>query len=122
CSVRGCVSRAWGSCVARALAMLHVFAVVIWFLAAYMQAGSRAEVVETRSLQLRVLAPIVWPFKRFFNAVFDGAELIAATISRGVGRLAGRADSDSLSGARAATGADRVLLLRPGAAAARPYL
>ncbi|HEV8638817.1 MAG TPA: ABC transporter permease subunit, partial [Chloroflexota bacterium] len=98
---RGFGSRDFGSGVAIALVMLPIFGVVIWFLAAYMQAGSRAQATEALALQLRVLQPIVWPFKKLFNFLFDAGELVASAISRGLARLFGRAREESLAGARA---------------------
>src|SRR5262245_29929684 len=98
---RGFGSRDFGSGVAIALIMLPVFGLVIWFLAGYMQAGSRAEAVEALSAQGRVAGPIVWPFKKFFNLLFDAGEALFGAISRALGRLLGRGGENSLAGARA---------------------
>jgi multiple sugar transport system permease protein len=97
---RGFGSTDFGSGVAIALTMLPIFGVVIWFLAGYMQAGSRAEAIEANGLQMRVLRPIVWPFKTFFNFLFDAGEAIAGEVSRGVARLFGRASNDAKTGKR----------------------
>jgi multiple sugar transport system permease protein len=97
---RGFGSRDFGSGVAIALTMMPIFAVVIWFLAGYMQAGSRAEATDARSLQMRILRPITWPFKKFFNFLFDGGEAIARGINRGLSRLSGRQSEESLAGKR----------------------
>ena len=51
---RGFSARDWGSGTAIAIIMLPVFAVAIWFLASYMQAGTRAESGDGQSLQSRV--------------------------------------------------------------------
>src|SRR5207302_2036075 len=90
---RGFGSRDFGSGVAIALTMLPLFGVVIWFLAGYMQAGSRAEAADALGLQMRILRPIVWPFKTLFNVVFDAGETIAGAIDRALARLAGRGGS-----------------------------
>jgi multiple sugar transport system permease protein len=97
---RGFGSTDYGSGVAIALTMLPIFGVVIWFLAGYMQAGSRAEATDALGIQMRVLRPITWPFKRFFNLLFDGGEAIARGISRGLSWLSGRQSEDSLAGKR----------------------
>jgi multiple sugar transport system permease protein len=98
---RGFASTDFGSGVAIAMTLLPIFGVVIWFLAGYMQAGSRAEATDAISLQLRLLRPMTWPFKMFFTYVFDGGEALFGAINRGLGKLSGRSDSSSLASARA---------------------
>jgi multiple sugar transport system permease protein len=97
---RGFASTDFGSGVAIAMTLLPVFGIVIWFLAGYMQAGSRAEAADALSLQLRLLRPITWPFKTFFTFLFDAGEAIAGGINRGFARLFGRSAESSLAGAR----------------------
>jgi len=97
---RGFGATDYGSGVAIAMTLLPVFGVVIWFLAGYMQAGSRAEATDALSLQLRLLRPITWPFKKLFTFLFDAGELLAGGINRGLARLAGRSGQDSLASAR----------------------
>src|SRR5215471_8813953 len=97
---RGFNSRDWGSGTAIAIIMLPVFAVVIWFLASYMQAGTRAQASDTTSLQMRAARPIVWPFKMLFTFLFDAGEAIAGVLSRGIARVVGRGNKQSLSGAK----------------------
>jgi multiple sugar transport system permease protein len=97
---RGFNSRDWGSGTAIAIIMLPVFAVAIWFLASYMQAGTRAQTSDASSLQLRLAQPLVWPFKRLFILLFDAGEAIADLASGGLGRLLGRGREESLAGAR----------------------
>jgi multiple sugar transport system permease protein len=97
---RGFNSRDWGSGTAIAIIMLPVFAVAIWFLASYMQAGTRAQTSDAPSLQLRLAQPLVWPFKRLFILLFDAGEAIAGLASGGLGRLLGRGREESLAGAR----------------------
>lgn len=97
---RGFGSRDFGSGVAIALTMLPIFGVIIWFLAGYMQAGSRAEATDALGLQMRVLRPITWPFKKFFNLLFDAGEAIASSVSQGLSQIFGRDKTESLAGAR----------------------
>src|SRR5215471_16346463 len=97
---RGFGARDWGSGTAIAIIMLPLFAVVIWFLAAYMQAGTRAQASDTTSLQMRAARPIVWPFKMLFTFLFDAGESIAGVLSRGAARVVGRSSKESLSGAK----------------------
>ncbi len=98
---RGFGSRDFGSGVAIALTMLPIFAVVIWFLAGYMLSGSRAEATDKISLQLRLLRPIVWPFKTLFTLAFDTGEAIAGGTNRALAGLVGRTGGATLTGARA---------------------
>ena len=93
---RGFGSRDYGSGVAVAMSMLPIFAVVIWFLAGYMQANTKSDA----GLQLRLLRPIVWPFKKFFGFLFDGGEVLAAVIVRSLSRILGRGEGRALLGAR----------------------
>ena len=97
---RGFGATDYGSGVAIAMTLLPVFGVVIWFLAGYMQAGSRAEATDALSLQLRLLRPITWPFKKFFTFLFDACELLVGGISHGLARMTGRSDESSLASAR----------------------
>jgi multiple sugar transport system permease protein len=97
---RGFNARDWGSGTATAIIMLPVFAVAIWFLAAYMQAGTRSQASDGTSAQLRLAQPLVWPFKQFFILLFDAGEKIASLISGGLGRLLGRNTEDTLAGAK----------------------
>lgn len=97
---RGFSSRDYGSGVAIALIMVPLFGFIIWFLASYMQAGSRAQATDALSTQMRVAQPLVWPFKWLFTFVFDAGEVVAAAVSRGMGRLLGRSREESLAGAR----------------------
>src|SRR5215831_8038129 len=97
---RGFGARDWGSGTAIAIIMLPVFAVVIWFLASYMQAGTRAQAADATSLQMRAARPIVWPFKMLFTFLFDAGESIAGVLSRGAARVVGRSSKESLSGAK----------------------
>ena len=95
---RGFSARDWGSGTAIAIIMLPIFAVAIWFLASYMQAGTRAMSDDAMATQLRVARPIVWPFKMLFTFVFDAGEAIGAAVARGMGRLVGRSRDESLAG------------------------
>jgi multiple sugar transport system permease protein len=97
---RGFGARDWGSGTAIAIIMLPMFAVAIWFLAAYMQAGTRAQSDENNA-QMRVARPIVWPFKKFFILLFDGGEVLGAVVARGATRLLGRSAEESLGGQKA---------------------
>src|SRR5215471_4972707 len=97
---RGFGARDWGSGTAIAIIMLPIFAVVIWFLASYMQAGTRAQATDATSLQMRAARPIVWPFKMLFTFLFDAGEAIAGVLSRGIARVVGRGNKQSLSGAK----------------------
>jgi multiple sugar transport system permease protein len=93
-------SRDYGTGVAISMSVLPLFAVVIWFLAGYMQAGSRAESTDAPSLQARLLRPITAPFRLFFNFLFDSGEALAGAINRGIARVSGRSGESSLAGAR----------------------
>jgi multiple sugar transport system permease protein len=97
---RGFSARDWGSGTATAIILLPVFAVVIWFLASYMQAGTRSQESDTVSAQMRLGQLIVWPFKRLFIFLFDGGEALAGAISRVFGALLGRSSQESVAGAR----------------------
>jgi multiple sugar transport system permease protein len=97
---RGFSARDWGSGTAIAIIMLPAFAVAIWFLASFMQAGTRAQSDDAMSAQMRFARPIVWPFKKLFTLMFDAGEAIAGGISRGFSRLLGRRAEESLAGAR----------------------
>src|SRR5262249_17648631 len=79
---------------------IPLFGIAIWLLAAYMQAGSRAQTEDVRPLAIRVLGPLTWPFKVFFTFLFDLGEWIAGGIARVVGFVLGRAAGRSLPGAR----------------------
>jgi multiple sugar transport system permease protein len=96
---RGFGARDWGSGTAIAIIMLPIFAVAIWFLASYMQAGTRAQSSDATPLQMRAARPIVWPFKMFFTLLFDAGEAIGGVLSRGASRAVGRGNK-SLSGAK----------------------
>ncbi len=98
---RGFSARDWGSGTAIAIIMLPAFAVAIWFLASYMQAGTRAESGDGQSMQSRLAGLIAWPFKMFFTLLFDAGEAIGAVLSRGIGRLIGRGAEESLAGKNA---------------------
>jgi multiple sugar transport system permease protein len=98
---RGFSARDWGSGTAIAIIMLPIFAVAIWFLASYMQAGTRAQSGDSMSAQLRVARPIVWPFKMLFTLLFDVGEEVAGALSYSIGRLLGREGEERLAGKRA---------------------
>jgi len=98
---RGFNSRDWGSGTAIAIIMLPVFAVAIWFLASYMQAGTRAQSGEGVGLQFRLIRPFILPFKLLFTLLFDAGEAIAGLVSRGASRLLGRGAEESLAGKKA---------------------
>ena len=98
---RGFSARDWGSGTAIAIIMLPAFAVAIWFLASYMQAGTRAESGDGQSMQSRLARLIAWPFKMFFTLLFDVGEAIGAALSRGIGHLLGRGAEESLAGKKA---------------------
>ncbi|HEY3082438.1 MAG TPA: ABC transporter permease subunit [Chloroflexota bacterium] len=97
---RGFNSRDFGSGVAIALSTLPLFAIVIWILSSFMQAGSRAQGDDNPALPVRLLKPLVWPFARLFTFVFDAGELVASVVAGGAGRVLGRGGQDTLTGAR----------------------
>jgi len=98
---RGFSARDWGSGTAIAIIMLPAFAVAIWFLASYMQAGTRAQSGDSMPAQFRLVQPIVWPFKMLFTLLFDAGEAIGGGLTRGIGRLLGRSGEESLAGKKA---------------------
>jgi multiple sugar transport system permease protein len=98
---RGFGSRDFGSGVATALIMLPIFGLIIWLLAAYMQAGSRTDSSDRPPIQIRLLSPLGWPFRVLFTALFDAGEIVAGSISGGLARLVRRSEQSSLAGARA---------------------
>jgi multiple sugar transport system permease protein len=98
---RGFNARDFGSGVAVALSTVPLFGVAVWILAAYMQAGSRAQTDDARQLPLRIIRPITWPFRVFFTFLFDLGEWIAAGVARALSALLGRTAGSSLTGARA---------------------
>ena len=109
---RGFGARDYGSGVAISLAMLPLFGVIIWFLAAYMQAGTRSGDADAQSLQLRVLRPLLWPFKMVFNSLFDAFEAIGRLYQEATGSSKRTTKESSISGAKAAKrSADQALLL-----------
>jgi multiple sugar transport system permease protein len=97
---RGFNARDFGSGVAIALTMLPVFGLVIWFLAGYMQAGSRAEAADALGLQTRLLRPILWPFKRFFVFLFDAGEMVAGALGHGLTSVFARGQDRTMTGRR----------------------
>jgi len=98
---RGFNARDFGSGVAVALSTIPLFAVTIWLLAAYMQAGSRAQTDDVRPLAVRALTPITRPFRMFFTFLFDLGEWIAGGVTRVLRVVLRRGADASLMGARA---------------------
>src|SRR5215472_9925701 len=98
---RGFGARDWGSGTAIAIIMLPLFGLVIWFLASYMQAGTRAGADDSMGIQFKLVRPILWPFKMFFTLLFDAGEWIGGTLSHGMSRLRGHGEEESLAGKKA---------------------
>ncbi|TAK25390.1 MAG: ABC transporter permease subunit [Chloroflexota bacterium] len=98
---RGFNARDFGSGVSIALSTLPVFAIIIWLLASYMQAGTRAQQDDAGSTAMRILRPIVWPFRILFTVAFDLIEWVTGAISTVVGAVFVRDSEHSLASARA---------------------
>jgi len=97
---RGFNARDFGSGVAIALSTIPLFGITIWLLAAYMQAGSRAQIDDSRPLAIRLLTPIAFPFRMFFTLLFDIGEWIAGGLGRVLRIVLRRGADTSLAGAR----------------------
>lgn len=95
---RGFNSKDFGSGAAISLITLPVFAIVIWFLATYMIAGTRGGGTDTTAM--RVFRPLLVPFRMFFTALMDGGEWIARQISSGLKVIFRRQSGESLTSAR----------------------
>lgn len=98
---RGFASLDFGSGVAISLIMLPVFGFVIWFLAAYMRAGTRAEASDILEGQLRVLGVVLRPVRLLFTTLFNGGELLATGAGAGLRRLRRRGPNEPALGKRA---------------------
>jgi len=86
---RGFNAKDFGSGAAVALITLPIFAIIIWFLATYMQAGTRISGA-TDPFVVRLFRPVVWPFKMFFVLLFDAGEWLFGRLAALGGRLTGR--------------------------------
>ncbi|HEY3111378.1 MAG TPA: ABC transporter permease subunit [Chloroflexota bacterium] len=99
---RGFNARDFGSGVAIALSFLPVIGLIIWALASYMTAGTRASggnLDERETLPVRIFRPILWPFKMLFVFLFDAVEWIGFGIGAALRMLRGGGE-DTLTGAR----------------------
>jgi multiple sugar transport system permease protein len=97
---RGFSAGDFGSGVAISLITLPVFGAVIWFLAAYMRAGTRAEASDVLEGQLRIVGTVLRPVRLFFTGLFNGGERIAEWIGGGLKQIRGRGKAQSTVGAR----------------------
>jgi multiple sugar transport system permease protein len=97
---RGFNAKDFGSGAAIALITMPIFAVIIWFLATYMQTGTRVS-GHRDPLVVRLFRPLVWPFKQFFILLFDGAEWLFGRLAAGLRLLARRRAGEPLASNRA---------------------
>jgi len=97
---RGFNARDFGSGVAIALSILPFIGLIIWVLASYMTAGTRAQAAgDGDALPVRVFRPIVWPFRMLFVLLFDAIELVGMVFGRLARALRG-GQEQTLAGAR----------------------
>lgn len=91
----------FGSGAAISLILLPVFGFVIWVLAAYMLAGTRAAEGDSVAVQIRMVAPAVRPIGRLFSLIFDAGEALVGLLATGIRRLIDRSEDEPVIGAQA---------------------
>ncbi|MGH2461427.1 MAG: ABC transporter permease subunit, partial [Chloroflexota bacterium] len=91
----------FGSGAAISLIILPIFGFVIWVLAAYMMAGTRASGIDEVPVQIRIVTPIVRPLGRVFSFLFDAGEFLFGLAANGIRAATGRDATEPAMGARA---------------------
>lgn len=91
----------FGSGAAISLILVPIFGFIIWVLAAYMMAGTRASSADDLPVQIRIVTPVVRPIGKLFTLLFDGGEALFGLLANGIRLVTGRSSSEPAMGARA---------------------